>query len=178
MKQRYLFGAIIASFCLGIALFTPAPSMAEGRCPPGYFPVGGGGAGWEGCAPMGGEPGEGTDTSAPEWETRWGAIATGSGAFGAVENARSKKEAERIAMARCLQSTANARCKIREAITTNVWLWPGATRAPFLTAARTSLKTGSGPWHFAARRRRTARSFIRRAVCRHAFAEAPVRRAD
>jgi hypothetical protein len=113
MKQRYLFGAIIASFCLGIALFIPAPSMAEGRCPPGYFPVGGGGAGWEGCAPMGGEPGEGTDTSAPEWETRWGAIATGSGAFGAVENARSKKEAERIAMARCLQSTANARCKIK-----------------------------------------------------------------
>lgn len=38
-------------FLLAASLATPA--LAEGNCPPGYFPVGGGDAGWEGCAPMG-----------------------------------------------------------------------------------------------------------------------------
>lgn len=40
---------------------------AEGRCPPGMFPTGGGGAGWEGCAPMG--PGESDEewNAAPPW---------------------------------------------------------------------------------------------------------------
>lgn len=45
-----------------LALIAPlllwaAPALAEGNCPPGYFPIGGGDAGWEGCAPMGGDSG-------------------------------------------------------------------------------------------------------------------------
>jgi hypothetical protein len=38
-------------FALAASLATPV--WAEGNCPPGYFPIGGGNAGWEGCAPMG-----------------------------------------------------------------------------------------------------------------------------
>ena len=46
-----LFFATVLAFAM--ALFGAAPARAEGNCPPGYFPIGGGSAGWEGCAPMG-----------------------------------------------------------------------------------------------------------------------------
>ena len=42
--------AIFAAIMLALALFWVTPANA---CPPGYFPIGGGSAGWEGCAPMG-----------------------------------------------------------------------------------------------------------------------------
>lgn len=42
---------LLAPFAL-LALASPA--LAEGNCPPGYFPTGGGNAGWVGCAPMDG----------------------------------------------------------------------------------------------------------------------------
>lgn len=113
MKRNHALCAILAMSCLWLALTIAPPSRAEGRCPPGFFPIGGGNAGWEGCAPMGGGEDEETESDGPQWETRWGAIATGRGAFGAAENARSKKEAEKTAMARCLQSTVNARCAIK-----------------------------------------------------------------
>jgi hypothetical protein len=44
-------------FLVTLAGFAPAAS-AEGNCPPGFFPIGGGNAGWEGCAPMGGDDGD------------------------------------------------------------------------------------------------------------------------
>lgn len=35
---------------LMLLLISPAGlAFAEGRCPDGYFPIGGGNAGWEGC---------------------------------------------------------------------------------------------------------------------------------
>jgi len=36
-----------------ISLAFAAPASAGGRCPPGFFPTGGGDSGWLGCAPMG-----------------------------------------------------------------------------------------------------------------------------
>lgn len=48
--------------CLPLILllvFVHTDVHAEGRCPDGYFPIGGGNAGWEGCAPMGPEAGAG-----------------------------------------------------------------------------------------------------------------------
>ncbi len=47
--------ALIGVPLVGAALTFSVPSRAEGRCPDGYFPIGGGDAGWEGCAPMGGD---------------------------------------------------------------------------------------------------------------------------
>lgn len=112
MKQRYLFGAIIASFCLGIALFIPAPSMAEGRCPPGYFPVGGGGAGWEGCAPMGGDPDQGAGRTQPQWETRWGAVAVTNGAFGYSHSWPTEHQAIGEALSQCSRDAGGATCTL------------------------------------------------------------------
>ena len=110
MKQRLFWSAVVASPLVGMALLFAAPSRAEGGCPDGYFPIGGGNGGWQGCAPMGGGRDE---DPGPQWKSRWGAIATGKGAFGAVENATSKGTAERIAMQRCRASTPGAQCKIK-----------------------------------------------------------------
>lgn len=60
-------------FLVTFAGLAPAAS-AEGNCPPGFFPIGGGNAGWEGCAPMGGDDGDyyeddgyGGGNSGPLW---------------------------------------------------------------------------------------------------------------
>jgi hypothetical protein len=45
--------AVVAALGLWLALVPASPAQAEGNCPPGYYPTGGGTAGWVGCAPMG-----------------------------------------------------------------------------------------------------------------------------
>ena len=75
---------------------------AEGNCPNGYYPIGGGSAGWEGCAPIG--PGAGAGDSGepePQLETRWGAIATTDGALGVSKSKNSQSSAEQQAMSDC-----------------------------------------------------------------------------
>jgi Domain of unknown function (DUF4189) len=96
MKARItlFFALIVSSGC----------AWAEGRCPEGYFPIGGGNAGWEGCAPMGpmSEQGEPAQPQEPQWATRWGAIAVGGGGgFGAAADMTSKRKAEKKAVAQC-----------------------------------------------------------------------------
>ena len=90
----------------------------EGRCPEGFFPIGGGNAGWEGCAPMGpnsdGAADQGsTDSSPAEWETRWGAIATGGGGLGVVTDMRSESQAKKAAIKQCKATAKNdaSKCK-------------------------------------------------------------------
>jgi len=46
----------LAALGLWLALAPATPARAEGNCPPGYYPIGGGTAGWVGCAPMGPMP--------------------------------------------------------------------------------------------------------------------------
>lgn len=112
MKLRLFWSAAVASAFAGMVLFFAGPSRAEGGCPDGYFPIGGGNGGWQGCAPM---VGGGDVDPGPQWESRWGAIATGSGAFGAVENATSKGSAERTALQRCRASAPGTQCKSKGA---------------------------------------------------------------
>lgn len=58
----------VASLCLLLSIAAVGAVRAEGRCPDGMFPIGGGGAGWEGCAPMGPGEGGGEDwNAAPAW---------------------------------------------------------------------------------------------------------------
>lgn len=114
MKQRYLLGAIMALLCFGIAMFAPAPSMAEGRCPDGYFPIGGDGAGWEGCAPMGGEADQGAGRSQPQWETRWGAVAVTNGAFGYSNSWPTEREAINEALSQCSRDAGGASCTLKQ----------------------------------------------------------------
>ena len=79
-------------------------ASAEGRCPPGQYPVGGQGAG--GCAPIPSSNGS-AEQSGPvtigRWIKTWGAIATApsSGDMGASVGKRSKREATEEALMRC-----------------------------------------------------------------------------
>jgi hypothetical protein len=91
-------------------------AFAQGNCPPGYFPIGGGSAGWQGCAPMGPAQGDGgNQSSQPALKPRWGAIAITNGAFGVSADADSQADAERKALSDC-QSMSNGRpCVVRMA---------------------------------------------------------------
>ena len=64
LRTRY-FSMPVMGLLLALAVFAAAPAKAEGRCPPGYFPIGGGNAGWEGCAPMNGTDGGPAQGPAP-----------------------------------------------------------------------------------------------------------------
>jgi hypothetical protein len=108
---------------LGIALATGAgTAAAEGNCPPGYFPIGGGTGGWQGCAPMGPAPApqnsnnqqsSPTATMTRRWASRWGAIATTNGAFGYSVEMRSEESARQVALADCESKANGQRCKIK-----------------------------------------------------------------
>ena len=83
-------------------------ALAEGNCPPGYFPIGGQGV--QGCAPMGGSSGQGSAGLPPpppsptgEWIKTWGALAKSrdSDLVGASNGERTKALAERVAVERC-----------------------------------------------------------------------------
>jgi hypothetical protein len=89
---------------------------AEGRCPDGYFPVGGGNGGWGGCAPItpptGGSNYQVPDPG-PRWATRWGAIAIdgSTGSFAGMEGLSSKRKAQKAAVKEC-QNKGGKQCKV------------------------------------------------------------------
>lgn len=93
-------------------LVAPGTSFAEGRCPPGQYPVGGQGAG--GCAPI---PASGSgEANGPRptgrWLKTWGAIALSTdGASGAATGRLTKAAAARDAEAVCV-SSGGASCKV------------------------------------------------------------------
>lgn len=102
--------------CLLLLLFVFGDVRAEGRCPDGYFPIGGGSAGWEGCAPMGPNNGSGgAAASKPQWETRWGAVATTDGAMGVSADKDSRESAERQAISECQSHSRGKICEVRAA---------------------------------------------------------------
>jgi hypothetical protein len=87
---------------------------AEGNCPSGYYPVGGGNAGWSGCAPIdSGSSLGGPASPGAFWETRWGAIAADhhAGKFGGIEGLASKREAKTAAITECKKRGGN-KCKV------------------------------------------------------------------
>lgn len=103
-------------------LLVPTVVLAEGRCPPGQYPIGDDRA--PGCAPIpgasvgGGESGSPTPTG--KWETRWGAIAEDTApsspgqslATGVSKSRKSKRDANSAAMAECVRM-GGAKCKVR-----------------------------------------------------------------
>lgn len=113
MKQG-LFWTIVFGFGLVcMVVFFAGPSRAEGRCPDGYFPIGGGSAGWEGCAPMGGGDEQDEAEHQPRWSTRWGAVAVTDGAFGYSHSWPSERKAIREALRQCKIDAHGATCHIR-----------------------------------------------------------------
>ena len=83
-------------------------ALAEGRCPPGSYPIGGQGV--QGCAPIsasgtgGGEP-----RPTGRWIKTWGAIALSpEGASGAATGRRSKSSAAKDAESVCINAGGRA----------------------------------------------------------------------
>ena len=102
-------GLFMRSLFAVLLLLTSFAALAEGRCPPGQYPIGDQNVG--GCAPI---PGAGGGAApAPvatgKWETRWGAIADDQTAnargvpvpTGASQSKTSKREAISAAVKQC-----------------------------------------------------------------------------
>jgi Domain of unknown function (DUF4189) len=91
-------------------------SHGEGRCPDGYFPTGGAEVGWYSCAPMGGSDASGSSSaSQPQWQTRWGAIATANGAFGVSADLPSEEAAVSAALSHCQSRSEGRSCAAKVA---------------------------------------------------------------
>ncbi|WDJ07609.1 DUF4189 domain-containing protein [Xanthomonas campestris] len=83
-------------------IFAPFELLAEGNCPPGYYPIGGQGA--AGCAPIPqGNSGSGTEPRATgKWIKTWGAFAMSpDGTMGTSSGKLSKREALKAAIDSC-----------------------------------------------------------------------------
>lgn len=107
---------LLSPLLILLLLLAHTDAYAGGRCPDGYFPIGGGNAGWEGCAPMGPEAGAGNaGAPEPQWETRWGAVATTDGAMGVSTGKNSQESAEQQAMSQCQAHSGGKACKVRVA---------------------------------------------------------------
>lgn len=90
---------------LWLALGSAAPAFAEGRCPPGSYPVGGQGVG--GCAPTGAGAGGSSGSSVPRatgrWHKTWGSVASSgsTGDVGTSTGRPTKSDAEQQAVLQC-----------------------------------------------------------------------------
>lgn len=106
-----IFGA---ATCLLFFGFAPVAG-AEGRCPPGQYPIGGQGVG--GCAPIpGGDAGAGQTgpVQTGHWNKTWGAIAMASnGDVGVSVGKVRKADASNEALANCSQHGASD-CKVTQ----------------------------------------------------------------
>lgn len=98
-KVAYGFAATLAV----VLALTSDLAWAEGRCPPGQYPIGGQGAG--GCAPIPASQGEGSSgpRAIGKWIKTWGALSRSvvTGDVGASVGKRSKAEAVAEAQSRC-----------------------------------------------------------------------------
>lgn len=108
-----MFRHLLLSFLLAVTEFLWGGLVhAEGGCPPGSFPIGGRSV--AACAPI---PGYGNQQApqlpVPQWERRWGAIATDApkGVIGVTVDKQSKREASEAAIGDC-QQQGGVNCKI------------------------------------------------------------------
>ena len=102
-----------ASFVFSILWLPCLAAWAEGNCPSGYYPVGGGNAGWQGCAPMPSAAGGSPSDPGSQWATRWGGIAVDGdrGSFGGVEGQPNKRKAKQAALDEC-RKDGGKRCEV------------------------------------------------------------------
>lgn len=93
---------VLISLLLG-SLILHSLAHADGNCPPGYYPIGGQDV--QGCAPLPGYDQQSPQarTAPPQWESRWGAIATDDdkGVIGSAANMQEKEQAEQTALNDC-----------------------------------------------------------------------------
>ncbi|WP_329768171.1 DUF4189 domain-containing protein [Stenotrophomonas muris] len=103
MIRRSVAASLVAAIGVAGAALTSESVRAEGRCPPGQYPIGGRGVG--GCAPIPASQGEGSSgpRAIGKWIKTWGAISrsVATGDVGASVGKRSKAEAVAEAQSRC-----------------------------------------------------------------------------
>jgi hypothetical protein len=104
------------AFVLGtLLLLGCAAAHAEGNCPQGYYPIGGGSPGApQGCAPIPGySQGQQQQSQQPQWSSQHGAIASdiAKGILGTATNRLSTQFAEQAALDDC-KSKGGTDCKI------------------------------------------------------------------
>lgn len=107
MQLIYLTSVLLGLWGLSVR------SHAEGNCPSGFYPVGGGSAGWTGCAPIpGAQQQQQSLPSGPVWADRWGAIATDAsrGILGGVTGMTSERVAKQAALDDC-KAKGGVTCK-------------------------------------------------------------------
>jgi hypothetical protein len=98
-------------------LCASSQAFAEGGCPEGLYPIGGGNGGWTSCAPIPGygSSGPGQPSAQPPqvWSKRWGAIAADdkAGRLGGADGSSSKRQAEKAAIKEC-QNNGGGKCKV------------------------------------------------------------------
>lgn len=93
--------------------------LAEGGCPPGYYPQQG--QGWQNCVPIPRAGGGGDQSSSGAyrpvaiWATRWGAIASDpNGPLGIAESQKSQRLAKKTAISDCVaRGGKKSACEIR-----------------------------------------------------------------
>nr|WP_267473007.1 DUF4189 domain-containing protein [Stenotrophomonas rhizophila] len=100
---------------LSALMLVSTAAFAEGRCPPGSYPIGDSRA--PGCAPIptgGGSDAAQGPVATGKWETRWGAISEDaeSLATGASVSMKSKRQAVAAATAEC-KKLGGKSCKLR-----------------------------------------------------------------
>jgi hypothetical protein len=91
------------------ALLICGDVFAEVNCPPGYYQTGA--TDFVGCAPLPGAAGAAATHPGLSWSSRWGAIATASGAFGTANNVSSARKAEKMAMKQC-RANGGKNCRV------------------------------------------------------------------
>lgn len=112
MIRRSMAACLVAAIVVAGAALTPESVRAEGRCPPGQYPIGGQGVG--GCAPIpgGAEAADAGPRATGRWIKTWGAIALSpSGASGASTGKKSKSLAAKDAEEVCAKGGASG-CKV------------------------------------------------------------------
>lgn len=100
---------------VGLWQLGAAGAHAEGgTCPPGMYPANPGStSGVNACYPIPGYGNQQAQPPAPQWERRWGALATSApdGILGVSTDKRSKQEASEVAVQDC-QSKGGMNCKV------------------------------------------------------------------
>jgi len=106
-RRMYWDIRVGAGLLAALLIFWARGAYAEGRCPPGQYPVGGQGVG--GCAPIPGYGGNQTAQPAPppidpgRYEDRWGAMALSDSTpdAGVVVDQLTEGDAKRVAIEKC-----------------------------------------------------------------------------
>lgn len=107
MSKKSVEKLVIKLFFFSVFLCSAGSAMAEGRCPPGQYPIGDSRA--PGCAPIpaGGSAADAGPRATGRWIKTWGAIAmSNSGASGVSVGKVKKSDAEKAAMAECVGTGA------------------------------------------------------------------------